>query len=1402
MRSRVSVLAGLIIVTTVLAFIQPQTTSRVAAAMPSDPSLTESAPAGHTRPSRERGTAAWASAKAKKTGTPQVVTRAATETETVYANPDGTTTSEFTVLPTRVRSPGGAWVEPDSALIRRPDGTVGPRAAAVAMAFSGGGSTLPLVRYARRGASIEIHWPGELPEPQLTGNKATYSEVLPGVDLELIASAVGYAQRFVVKSREAARQPALRSLILPLRTAGVEVTSDQSGALEARKPDGSLLFVSPPATMWDSSKPTNLAGVGVRVAGGKLVLRPDGAMLSDPTTVYPVSIDPDLTPGLWGLALVASGYPTQAYWQGGIDGVAKVGTCTGWAGCNGADVHRSYFQWSTGTLVGKRILAAELNALETHAPSCQARPVEAKATNRLTSTSTTWNSKPTELASLGIRTVAHGYNASCPGAWVGWNAINAFPADSAGVRRADADTTIVLRAPSNGNYEADKLAWKKFAKSPTLTITYNTRPNAPTSLSNEGKACASGAGRPVINPVQTGGQPRGVRLSTRVSDPDGGSLRVWYEWRELNASTRLWQGFAVTAPSGSPFAVDVPAAHAVDGHTYMWRAVGNDFTEDGPVSPWCEVTVDRTKPGTPTVSSADGLYPRCEFPDGGTDDQCSHSGGAGTAGKFRFEGSTDVIQFQYSIEGPGLIERGSVSAAAGIAPSARVTPPAEGTNRMQVWAVDGAGNMSDQPQVYVFKVGAGAGPVGIWHLDGVNESTAPDATVNRRDATVKPSVTPWTTGKLGDALQFSGADGLALGAVAPVRTDESFTVSAWVKLAAADDRTGVVLSQNGTANSNFQLHYSGTQKAWAFGMRSSPTATTAARVYSGPAVAGRWTHLAGVFNADTKTIRLFVDGVEQGVASVPAPWNATGPMQLGRNQSAGAYIDKFRGAIDEVRVYDRLLYAPDVHDLAVVEAATLELRLPFDEGAGNVGGDVSGHYRSLTLSGATSWVPSRHDDEAEDMGEAVHLDAGTGIVDASAGWLRPDSSFTVSTWVRLDSICQDPDDPCWESPGPSDQNVLENKGANGSSFQLRYVGSSRRWQLTATNAQAALTSSTEPKANVWTMLTVVYDQALGKYHLYVDGAPEGDVGTTGVSPVAGELRIGSTSTPFHGALDELRVWTGARTRDQIQSTLESPAPAFAPEYAGQLTRFNTPDGHIVTTGPVHLAAHVEFPLGFPAPAGTEGTRTIYSCRNGASDYFLSAAADCEGRKRLGVVGGLYVNRPGQPALPVYRCFVPGSHHFAAHDPACEGQTTEFLLGYTLPYWQLIRYVNSGSPYDHLSSSIRIPGRYRPEWSLGILSMTDQGNATIPLTTCEDRATGNVFSSVDMGCEGGVVVQQAGYIWTAPPEGTPSKQLFRCRSQNGERFDDSVLVDPNVPTEPECGPDASLDRVLGYLLTQV
>jgi hypothetical protein len=120
-------------------------------------------------------------------------------------------------------SPAGAGRLPDATLEKRADGSVAPKAAAPQMVFSGGGDGDPLARIASRGRSLELKWPGELPEPQLDGASALYPEVLPGVDLKVTATVESFQHVLVVKTPQAAASEELKKLTFGLKTAGLNV---------------------------------------------------------------------------------------------------------------------------------------------------------------------------------------------------------------------------------------------------------------------------------------------------------------------------------------------------------------------------------------------------------------------------------------------------------------------------------------------------------------------------------------------------------------------------------------------------------------------------------------------------------------------------------------------------------------------------------------------------------------------------------------------------------------------------------------------------------------------------------------------------------------------------------------------------------------------------------------------------------------------------------------------------------------------------------------------------------------------------------------------------------------------------------------------------------------------------
>ncbi len=137
-------------------------------------------------------TEASALAAAAASGEPVEVSAKTTETQRTLANPDGSLTLEQSVAPVRVRRDKG-WVPVDTNLLRRPDGTVAPAATVVDVVFSGGGSQTPMAQVGRGGTTVALGWSSALPTPALSGDTATYAEVLPGVDLKLRAQADGFA---------------------------------------------------------------------------------------------------------------------------------------------------------------------------------------------------------------------------------------------------------------------------------------------------------------------------------------------------------------------------------------------------------------------------------------------------------------------------------------------------------------------------------------------------------------------------------------------------------------------------------------------------------------------------------------------------------------------------------------------------------------------------------------------------------------------------------------------------------------------------------------------------------------------------------------------------------------------------------------------------------------------------------------------------------------------------------------------------------------------------------------------------------------------------------------------------------------------------------------------------------
>lgn len=179
-----------------------------------------------------------------------------------------------------------------------------------------------------------------------------------------------------------------------------------------------------------------------------------------------------------------------------------------------------------------------------------------------------------------------------------------------------------------------------------------------------------------------------------------------------------------------------------------------------------------------------------------------------------------------------------------------------------------------------------------------------------------------------------GLDGTGWGETAGpvVATDESFTVSAWVRLA---DKAGhrTVVAQAGSQAPGFYLQYHPGLDRWQFAMPATDSASTSwhrALSDAAPQI-GHWYHLAGVYDLGADRLSLYVNGhlqQEEGTVAGPAaPWSAGGGLLVGTagDLTRGTY-SPLVGAVDMVRVYTGVLDRRRIADQGIVPTTIGTLR--------------------------------------------------------------------------------------------------------------------------------------------------------------------------------------------------------------------------------------------------------------------------------------------------------------------------------------------------------------------------------------------------------------------------------------------------------------------------------------------
>ncbi|MFC4591016.1 LamG domain-containing protein [Sphaerisporangium corydalis] len=1004
-----------------------------------------------------------ASGRAAETGEPVEVTSARTEFTTTYANPDGGSFRlEQSSVPVRVKGTDGAWVPPDDTLERHADGSVGPRAAAVRIAFSGGGDGARLVTMTRDGRTLSLGWPGTLPAPVLDGPNATYPGVLPGVDLRMTATTEGFRQVLVVTTAAAAANPALRRIQYAVTSSGLKVEQTEDGGMSASDGNATEVFTSPPAAMWDSTgdaaagqagaakRPAGRAlaattdatteadaadgpapGAGhaelpIQVGEDTLTLVPDVTLLQQQDqAAYPVYIDPSVTWGETDRTLLRSDGYTSYNWGNGSGNQGEgAGHCGTWQGyyCGPGYTQRLYFQFSPASLKGKRVLSATFRVTEPWAFQCSPRWVDLVRTNNVSS-STTWAGRPKELDWMVDRDVSAGRGSACdpdqPAAPIDFADNSAEPNENLTPTVQDfaagkfSKLTLEVRAHD----ESDTSAWKRFRNDAVLVVDYVGVPAAATGIglvTGSGTICETKETAPAVVSDPTpllaavpqtapGGEPGAMlRAGMHIAKKSGTT------WADAMAITEQ----PTTGHVGDNVKVTRSAPMLTEGVLYRYRAWTRSYYSNytkfvsGPSNDttvgWCYFKVDPTAPKAPVVTPG-APYTAC------TTTACAPAGGPGQGSAFTFApaaGDAGNVSYQYRL---------STSPAwsapiTGSTVKPVITPPASGTISLYVRARDNVGR-DGATTVVDFLVAAGSGPVGRWHFDE-DGGAAVDATgVAGHNATPSAGAVRDGRGRRGElpatgpdkGLSLNGTTGYAATPGPVLETRSAYTVAAWARI----DKTtshGIVLSQDGAGGyTPFNLYYDKDRVSYCFGVKEKDEAN--GKAYSGvcakdnAAQVNAWTHLAGTYDPATQRLSLYLNGLLQGTTTAAGSWSATGPLEIGRYKWAGTFQYYFPGSIDEVAAWQRVLTPEEIAKEARSEsAATGDNDVELVADWDPAG--ATGATLPDTLSGYGR--PLTLADGASLDGESLALDGVDDAATTPGSVVDDTGSFTVTTKVELD----------------------------------------------------------------------------------------------------------------------------------------------------------------------------------------------------------------------------------------------------------------------------------------------------------------------------------------------------------------------------------------------------------------
>jgi hypothetical protein len=528
-------------------------------------------------------------ARVAPTVTDEVPERRTANSKTFATDRAGVFVTETANEPVHFQDAKGRWQDIDTDLVAGSNGRTRNKANAFSVSLaadSTDGAVASLELDASHSVAFGIQDAAKVKAEKSAkdAKTVTYPQVAKGVDVRFTSTATGLKEEIVLASAAAPDR-----YLFPLKLKGLTASIDEKGDVVYRDSTGRERARTPHGFMTDAAVDPRSGeapmSFGVTYAlvpqghGVALEVRLDRAWLSDPARVWPVTVDPTLTPSYTG--------PDDTYVQSSFnannsgDTQLKVGTYNG-----GGDKARSFLHFDTSAVNGKVINSARLKMFEYHSFSCEPRPI---SVHRMTqgwngTTMTGFPGAAYDGNPLDTLNVAKGYTSACPGGWLDFNVTSAVALWAAG----GANLGLALKAS-----ESDSYAWKKLysyeagaSSRPVVQITWSEPATVPSA------------------PQAVAASPRNAGAVVTWAPPasNGGAAVSYYILGAYVLSGSNWVPVSTTYPCGT--CTSATLGGLGNGATYVFAVWAVNAAGQG-----AGAVTNTIIAGTPTAPQSVAAYP-------------------------------------------------------------------------------------------------------------------------------------------------------------------------------------------------------------------------------------------------------------------------------------------------------------------------------------------------------------------------------------------------------------------------------------------------------------------------------------------------------------------------------------------------------------------------------------------------------------------------------------------------------------------------------------------------------------------------------------------------------------------------------------------------------------------------